>query len=281
MLRITRWSAVILWLSVVLVTLPAAADGQGRGGGRRNPPSPSGRAVRVPAVRGQFVFIGGYFYDPFFGPYPWWPRTAYPYWYFPIYDHRAEVRLLVKPEDAAVYVDGFYSGIVDDFNGVFQGLPLPPGGHEITLYLEGYRTVRRNLYLRPASTLKLRETMERLPAGETSEPPSVAPPVPPPPEGTFTPPVTPPRARPPAPATPPEAVGFGTLSLRIRPANASVIIDGERWMSSDEGQYTIQIAAGTHHVEVSAPGRDRFSTQIQVREGETVPLDVMLSAEKR
>jgi hypothetical protein len=68
-------------------------------------------------VRGH-VFIGGYFYDPFYGPYPWWPRTAYPYWYFPVYDKRAEVRLRVEPEeaeDAAVYVDGFYAGVVDDF----------------------------------------------------------------------------------------------------------------------------------------------------------------------
>src|ERR1700736_7068656 len=32
------------------------------------------------------VFIGGYFYDPFFGPYPWWGPGAYPYPYFPVYD---------------------------------------------------------------------------------------------------------------------------------------------------------------------------------------------------
>jgi hypothetical protein len=36
-----------------------------------------------------------------------------------------------------VYVDGFYPGIVDDFNGVvFQALPLTPGGHTIILYLK-------------------------------------------------------------------------------------------------------------------------------------------------
>ena len=93
----------------------------------RHPTHPQ-RAV---IVRGH-VFIGGYFYDPFFGPYPWWPRTAYPYWYFPVFDNRAEVLLRVQPkeaEDAAVYVDGFYAGIVDDFNGVFQSLPLTAGAH--------------------------------------------------------------------------------------------------------------------------------------------------------
>ena len=45
---------------------------------------------------------------------------------------------------------------MDDFNGVFQSLPLTPGGHTIVLYLEGYRTVRHNMYLSPASSFNLR-----------------------------------------------------------------------------------------------------------------------------
>src|ERR1035437_4172470 len=70
-------------------------------------------------VRGQ-VFIGGYFYDPYFGPYPWWGPGAYPYPYSPVYDTAAQVHLKVTPRDAAVYVDGYYAGIVDDFDGLFQ-----------------------------------------------------------------------------------------------------------------------------------------------------------------
>jgi hypothetical protein len=93
------------------------------------------------------VFIGGYFYDPVFGPYPWWGPGAYSYPYFPVYDDSARVRLSVTPKEAAVYVDGYYAGIVDDFDGVFQSLPLSPGGHEIAVYLEGYRTVHQSLYL--------------------------------------------------------------------------------------------------------------------------------------
>jgi hypothetical protein len=141
---------------------------------------------RAVVVRGH-VFIGGYFSDPLCGPYPWWPRTAYPYWYFPVYDNRAAVRLQVQPgeaEDAAVYVDGFYAGIVDDFNGVFQSLPLTPGGHTVILYLDGYRTVRHNFYLSPGSSFTLRATMERLPAGKNSEPPELAA-LPAPPAGSY------------------------------------------------------------------------------------------------
>ena len=111
-------------------------------------------------TRGSYVFVGGYFYDPFYGPYPWWPASAYGWGYYPVFDYRAEVRILATPREATVYVDGFYAGIVDDFDGTFQRLPLTPGGHRIELFLEGHRTVRKNLYLQPGSTTKLRETMD-------------------------------------------------------------------------------------------------------------------------
>jgi len=39
---------------------------------------------------------------------------------------RAEVRVLVTPPEAAVYVDGYYAGLVDDLDGFFQRLPLTP-----------------------------------------------------------------------------------------------------------------------------------------------------------
>ena len=41
-------------------------------------PRPAPRVVPRPTSRGSIVFIGGYFYDPFFGPYPWWPRPVHP-----------------------------------------------------------------------------------------------------------------------------------------------------------------------------------------------------------
>jgi len=269
-----RFVALVLSALVLLVTVPGVADAQRRAV-PRHPPHPE-RAV---VVRGH-VFIGGYFYDPFFGPYPWWPRTAYPYWYLPVYDNRAEVRLRVEPEeaeDAAVYVDGFYAGIVDDFNGVFQSLPLTPGGHTIVLYLEGYRTARHNFYLSPGSSFKLRAMMERLPAGVTSEPPEIAPSVPAPPSGTYRTPATPPRAPAPEPAArAAEAVGFGTLDVYVQPASADVTIDGQRWVTSDEGHFVVQIPAGKHRVDVSKSGYRRFTTEVEVGDGETMPLNVSL-----
>jgi hypothetical protein len=274
MSRVIRIAGFMLSLVFVLATLPGVADAQRRAV-PRHPPHPE-PAI---AVRGH-VFIGGYFYDPFYGPYPWWPRVAYPSWYFPVYDMRAEVRLRVKPEaaeDAAVYVDGFYAGVVDDFNGVFQSLPLTPGGHTVVLYLEGYRTVRHNFYLSPGSSFTVRATMEPLPAGEAGEPPDLAPPVPAPPHGTYRTPITPPRQAVPQPAVrPAEAVGFGTLDIFVQPTSAEVTIDGQQWVTSDQGHFMVQVPAGRHRVEVSKSGYRQFVTDVEIADGRTVPLNVSL-----
>jgi hypothetical protein len=274
MSRFSRFTAVILSVVVLLVTLPSIVDAQ-----RRAVPRHPSHPQRAVVVRGH-VFIGGYFYDPLYGPYPWWPRAAYPYWYFPIYDNRAEVRLKVQPEeaeDAAVYVDGFYAGIVDDFNGVFQSLPLTPGGHTVVLYLEGYRTVRHNFYLSPRASFTLRAAMERLSAGEKSEPPEIAPSVPAPPAGTYRTPVTPPRTQLPPPAAgTAQAVGFGTLDIFVQPTSAEVTIDGQRWVTSDEGHFMVQVPAGKHRVEVKKSGYRSFKTETEVGDAQTVPLNVSL-----
>src|SRR5215813_460432 len=67
----------------------------------------------------------------------WYPYP-YPYpYYYPVYFRpEADVRVLATPKQAEVYVDGYYAGIVDDFNGVFQRLHVAPGDHAITLHLE-------------------------------------------------------------------------------------------------------------------------------------------------
>ena len=119
--------------------------------------------------------------------------------------------------------------------------------------------------------------MERLPAGVTSEPPDIAPPVPAPPSGTYRTPPTPPRTPAPEPATrAAEAAGFGTLDLYVQPASAEVTIDGQRWVTSDEGHFIVHVPAGTHRVEVSKSGYRRFTTELEVGDGETMPLNVSL-----
>lgn len=231
-----------------------------------------------------------------------WPSVAHAQWYpYPYRGGRmaeptAELRVLVTPSDAEVYVDGYYSGIVDDFDGFFQRLHVPPGNHEIVLHLEGYRTVHQQVYVSARSTYKLRYTMEKLAAGEQSEPPPVAaaqPPEaagPPPNEPAPEPPRMgrPPRGPgwrqpmgPPPPQQGPNASAFGTLAVRVQPADAEIVIDDERWNTSDgEARLTVQIAEGPHRVEIRRDGYVPFSSDVQVRRGETIPLNVSLSRQR-
>jgi len=60
---------------------------------------------------------------------------------------------------------GYYAGVADDFDGAFQRLHTLPGGHAVTLHLEGYRIVTEKIYVRPDSTFKLKETMKKLAPG--------------------------------------------------------------------------------------------------------------------
>lgn len=280
MKRVFRITFIVFTLVVLASSTPAFA--QWRGG----------------PFRARSVFVGGYFYDPFFGPYPWWSPAAYPYGYFPAYyPVSVDIRLQVKPKNAAVYVDGYYAGVVDDFDGFFQRLRIPPGEHDLTLYLEGYRTIHQHVNLSPRSGYKARYVLLPLPAGETSEKPQAPPPVPTPPPGSYALPRTPFRGTPPPgavmppPATPgavtplpptpfpPSGASAGTIVVQVQPTGAEVLIDGERWTSSDTERLVVQVSAGRHHLEIRKSGYRPLSTDINVRGGATTPLNFSLVPE--
>src|SRR3954470_24317878 len=94
------------------------------------------------------------------------PGYPYGYRYAP---PDAAVKFDVKPKEAAVYIDGYYAGLVDDYDGAFQRLRTAPGGHEIILYLEGYRTYSEKVYLAADNTFKMNHRLEKLAGGEVSE----------------------------------------------------------------------------------------------------------------
>src|SRR5262245_20806250 len=166
--------------------------------------------------RPRVVLAGGYYADPFWFD-PWYGFYPYPVGVFPPYGYtrfaESALRLEVTPKDAQVYVDGYYAGIVDDFDGVFQRLHVAPGQHELALYFDGYRTVRQNLYLTPDQTFKVRYTMERLAAGETSEPRPT--PVNPPPQVAPGPPSFAPGVNRMPPPRAASAASYGTLVIRV------------------------------------------------------------------
>jgi hypothetical protein len=227
-----------------------------------------------------------------------WPAPAGAQWYpYPSYRYAApesNVRVIAKPKEATVYVDGYYAGLVDDFDGYLQRLRVTPGEHEITLFLQGYRTVSQKLYLQVNSTLKLELAMEKLAPGETSEP--VSPPVERPPEAQGPPPgygqpraPLPPGApfpgappqQPERPAPPSQAPGepstLGTLAVRIQPPGTTVTIDGEpRPGSQWDEVLLVQLPEGPHRVQIEKKGYEPFSGEFDLRPGQTTNVTVSL-----
>ena len=129
-------------------------------------------AVSAGAVprRGAVVVIPhgihrAYPYDPFWGS---WDPYAYAYPY--VARSSANLRTDVTPKDTEVCVDGFDAGEAGKFDGMFQRLQVRPGGHSVTLHLEGFRTMTQEVYVSPDSTFTIHTTMERLAAGEATAP---------------------------------------------------------------------------------------------------------------
>ena len=206
----------------------------------------------------------------------------YPYSGYVRYD--SSLRIEVKPNTASVFVDGYFAGRVDDFDGVFQRLRLDPGQHEIAVYLQGHRTLRERLYLSPNSTRKIEGALEPLGPGEPDE----GPPTPStPPAGAAGPPPAgaayPPRVEPPYPPAASSGAAGGssrlaTLSISVRPGDADLTIDGEPWrIGSSRERLLIQLSEGRHVVEVKRQGYRPFSTEVQVKPGETTPLNISLT----
>ena len=73
---------------------------------------------------------------------------------------RIEIRPKALRDEAHVYVNEAYVGVVDDFDGFFQRLVLTPGEYEIEVRLDGYRTLQEHVLVGPRRTYKIRHQME-------------------------------------------------------------------------------------------------------------------------
>jgi hypothetical protein len=216
---------------------------------------------------------GGYGYAPYAGG-VYGPGGVYGY-------DTGRLRLQVRQRDAEVYVDGYYAGVVDDFDGTFQRLRLMPGNHSLVLYHAGHRRVEQKIHVGPGHTLKLKYAMEPLAEGEVAEPPpeepratAAASPVPPRVDAQRAPaPPPPPAQRVSKPLTPSR---FGHLVLHAQPRGLEVWIDGSRWPADLEGSLTLNLPEGVHSVELRRAGHEPFETELEIRAGEARELNVQL-----
>ena len=69
------------------------------------------------------------------------------------YRDYGSLKLKIKPLEAEVYVDGYYMGQVDDFDGVFQHLELEAGTHRIEIRAVGYQPLRFDVRVTPGRTI--------------------------------------------------------------------------------------------------------------------------------
>jgi hypothetical protein len=72
------------------------------------------------------------------------------------------LKLKVSPKDAEVYVDGYYLGRVDDYNGAFQRLELPVGLHKIELRANSYESVNFEVKIEARDIVTYRGAMQQL-----------------------------------------------------------------------------------------------------------------------
>jgi hypothetical protein len=138
--------------------------------------------VRPPAVYNNYYYyprryypygygsfgLGYFYYDPF-DPYRWqspYPTYGYgsgyygrPYSTFDI----GELRLDVSPRHAQVYVDGYYAGVVDDYDGAFQAIKLESGAYRIDIMAPGYETLTFDVRINPGQKIRYRGDLIRRP----------------------------------------------------------------------------------------------------------------------
>lgn len=261
----TRRSRLLLAAcAAAIVLLPMSSEAQAR---RR-----SGVATRATIIVGSPYYYGPFWYDPW---YPYWSWYQGPY-YGGYYSGSASLRLQVTPRQAEVFVDGYYAGIVDDFDGTFQRLNLEPGEHEVQLFLPGYRLFTQRIYLQPRGTFRLRQTLEPLQPGDSAPVRPSGAPLPPRRAGSGTPAPAATGPRPPAAAT--VSTDYGTAAFRVQPADAEIFVDGERWEGpTGDARLLVQLAAGAHRIEIRKDGYRTYTSELSIRAGETVPVNVSLA----
>jgi PEGA domain-containing protein len=110
----------------------------------------------------------GYPYPAYGYPYGGYPYAAYPYAASP-YGYGGYppasyvsmrpggayggVQIHGAPRDAQVFADGYYVGIVDDFDGPFQHLNLEAGVHQIEIRVPGQAPIAFEVNVQPGQTI--------------------------------------------------------------------------------------------------------------------------------
>jgi hypothetical protein len=72
------------------------------------------------------------------------------------------VRLKINPKQAQIFIDGYYVGIVDSYDGAFQKLSLDGGGHKVEVKADGYEPLQFDVLVTPGETATYKGEMKRI-----------------------------------------------------------------------------------------------------------------------
>ena len=75
---------------------------------------------------------------------------------------QGNLKLKVKPRTAKVYVDGYFVGPVDEFDGSFQKLALNSGRHKVEIKADGYETAEFDVLITPEQTVTFQGELKRI-----------------------------------------------------------------------------------------------------------------------
>lgn len=174
-------------IAALALAAPSAASAQGRG---RAAPRGSVRVARPPArvVRPPVRVIPnqnyyyrayrpgvnlGFFYGSpgYYGTYGYNSLGYRPYGYASPYGYGytgysgrpyGGVRIDLPQREAEVFVDGYFVGTVDDFDGRFQQANLEAGPHHLEIRADGFEQLAFDVRVEPGRTITYRSSMRQL-----------------------------------------------------------------------------------------------------------------------
>ena len=127
-----------------------------------------GRTYVVPYGYRPYGYRPGWSVNLYFGrPYGRhiYASPGYNYGYYAIDPGFAygSLRIVDAPRYAQVFVDGYYAGEVDDYDGIFQRLNLEPGPHRIEIRHPGYEPISFELRTQPDETITYEAKLDPVP----------------------------------------------------------------------------------------------------------------------
>lgn len=142
------------------------ANGGRRGGGRYTTYRGRNGYGRRAIYGSYFYFPGystfnvgigygsGYRYDPYWHGY-YGQSYGYDAYAYPVRNdyYTGSIRLKVQPRFGEVFVDGYFVGLVNDYDGIFQQLRLEEGPHHIEITEAGYVPLEFDVLILPGEKI--------------------------------------------------------------------------------------------------------------------------------